>query len=114
LQPDARAARLTMPERLRRTLEELGPTYVKLGQLFSTRPDIIPPEYLGELSTLLDAVPPFPAEIAVEQVELELGQPIKAIFASFDWGISIRRIVFIVAGILGGWLLLSIARSRGW
>jgi ubiquinone biosynthesis protein len=84
VRPDARAARLTMPERLRRTLEELGPTYVKLGQLFSTRPDIVPAPYLIELGKLLDSVPPFPAEIAVQQIELELGQPIKALFASFD------------------------------
>lgn len=80
----AAVERLSVPERVRRTLEDLGPTYVKLGQLMSTRPDIFPPEYIAEFSKLLDAVPPFPAEVAQEQIERELGKPLAELFARFD------------------------------
>lgn len=80
----AEAERLSMPERVRRTLEDLGPTYVKLGQLMSTRPDIFPPEYISEFSKLLDAVPPFPVEVARRQIEKELGRPLSELFAHFD------------------------------
>jgi len=77
-------ARLSVPERVRRALEDLGPTYVKLGQLMSTRPDIFPPEYIAEFSKLLDAVPPFATEVARKQIESELGKPIETLFAHFD------------------------------
>ncbi len=82
---DQRMARLSVPERVRRTLEELGPTYIKLGQLLSTRPDLLPPEYVQQLSLLLDAAPPIPAEELRQVLETELGQRTEAVFAALDW-----------------------------
>ena len=82
---DRRMARLSVPERVRRTLEELGPTYIKLGQLLSTRPDLLPPEYIQQLSLLLDAAPPVPPEDLRRVLEAELGQPAEALFAAFEW-----------------------------
>ena len=74
---------LTMPEHLRLAIEELGPTFIKMGQILSTRPDLIPPNYLAELERLQDTVPPFPPEAAREQIERELGHPVESLFASF-------------------------------
>ena len=75
---------LTGPERLRLALTELGPTFVKLGQALSTRPDLLPPEYISELNTLQDDVPPFASATAIALIERELGRPIDAIFRDFD------------------------------
>ena len=69
--------------RFRLVLEELGPTYVKLGQVLSTRPDIMPPEFIEELRTLQDRVPAMPFEQVREQVEAELGDSLEAIFGDF-------------------------------
>ena len=74
----------TKPERVRLTLEELGPTFIKAGQFLSTRADLLPPEYLAELSKLQDRVPPFPYEDARAIVEKELGRPLEAVFLSFE------------------------------
>jgi ubiquinone biosynthesis protein len=71
-------------ERLRQVLVELGPTFIKLGQLLSTRPDILPPDLLHELNKLQDTVPPFPSEIAIATIESELGQPLSRLFLVFD------------------------------
>jgi ubiquinone biosynthesis protein len=65
-------------------LEDLGATFVKLGQLLSTRADLLPPEYLAELAKLQDSVPPVPTEQIREVLVKELGRPIDAAFASFD------------------------------
>ena len=75
---------LTVPQRLRRTLEDLGPTYIKLGQILSTRSDILPPEYIVELSKLLDSAPPISAEEVRTAIESELGAPLDHWFASFS------------------------------
>ena len=82
---DEAVARLTIPERVRVTIEQLGPTYVKLGQTLSTRPDILPPAYIAELTKLLDTAPPFPAEDVAWIIETELGRPVKDLYAWFDW-----------------------------
>lgn len=74
----------TPPEHLRMALEELGTTFVKLGQVLSTRADLLPPEYLAELSKLQDSVPPVPTEQIQEQLVRKLGKPIDVAFASFD------------------------------
>lgn len=58
---------------LREMLTELGPTYIKIGQALSTRPDLVPPSYLNELTTLQDQLPSFPNEIAYRFIEEELG-----------------------------------------
>jgi ubiquinone biosynthesis protein len=74
----------TRPERLRLALEELGPTFIKLGQLLSTRPDLIPPEYAHELEHLQDQVKPEAPELIQAEVERELHGPWEEIFARFD------------------------------
>jgi ubiquinone biosynthesis protein len=78
-QPDP----LSAPQRLRLALIELGPTFVKLGQVLSTRPDIVPAPFITELNRLQDTVPPFPAERAIALIEAELGRPIGELFAAF-------------------------------
>jgi len=75
---------LSTPQRLRLALEALGPTFVKLGQILSTRPDLLPPDYIAELSRLQDTVPPVPWETIQNCLEEELGTPLSAHFASFD------------------------------
>lgn len=74
----------TPPERVRMVIEELGPTFVKLGQILSTRGDIVPPEYIQELEKLQDTVPPADFPLIQAQVEKELKQPIDTVFSSFD------------------------------
>ncbi len=80
----ARAESLTTAERVRLALEELGATFIKLGQFLSTRADLLPPEYQTELAKLQDAAPPFDSKTAKEMIEAELGRPTSALFASFD------------------------------
>ncbi|XP_075649646.1 protein ACTIVITY OF BC1 COMPLEX KINASE 3, chloroplastic [Castanea sativa] len=69
---------------LRRIFTRLGPTFVKLGQGLSTRPDICPPEYLEELSELQDALPTFPDEEAFGCIERELGLSLDSIYSSIS------------------------------
>lgn len=69
---------------LRRIFTRLGPTFVKLGQGLSTRPDICPPEYLEELSELQDALPTFPDAEAFSCIERELGLTLDSIFSSIS------------------------------
>ncbi len=71
-------------ERIRLIMEELGPTYIKLGQMLSNRPDLVPEPLINELEKLLDRVPPFSTEIAKECIEKELGKKIDEIFIYFD------------------------------
>jgi ubiquinone biosynthesis protein len=72
------------PERVRLALEQLGATFIKLGQFLSTRADLLPPEYQLELARLQDDAPPISSEIARERIEAELGKPVTSLFASFD------------------------------
>ena len=69
---------------IRETLLELGPTFIKVGQLFSTRADVIPTEYVEELSKLQDKVPAFSYEQVERIVEQDLGKPISQLYRSFD------------------------------
>jgi ubiquinone biosynthesis protein len=72
------------PRRIRLILEELGPSFVKLGQLMSTRADIFPPDYIEELRKLQDRVPPIPYTEIEKVIEEELKQPVAEIFSDFD------------------------------
>jgi ubiquinone biosynthesis protein len=76
--------KLTRSERVRMALEELGPTFVKLGQMLSTRPDLIPIEFIEELSKLQDDVPPFSYAEVAQIIESELGMAPADVFQHFD------------------------------
>ncbi|KAK6145041.1 hypothetical protein DH2020_021861 [Rehmannia glutinosa] len=69
---------------LRKTFTRLGPTFVKIGQGLSTRPDLCPPQYLEELAQLQDALPTFPDAEAFSCMERELGRPLDSIFSSIS------------------------------
>ncbi len=72
------------PERLRMALEEMGPMFVKLGQLLSTRPDLIGPEYVAEFEKLQDQVAPVAFEKIRPEIESQLGRPLGELFTSFE------------------------------
>lgn len=74
----------TTGERIRLFLEELGPTFVKLGQIASTRNDLIPPKIIKELEKLQDQVGPIPYTEIKEIVERELGEPVEEVFKAFN------------------------------
>ena len=65
-------------------LERLGPTFVKLGQVLSIRPDVLPPPVMRELAKLQDDIAPFPTAEARAVIEAELGQPISVLFSEFS------------------------------
>jgi ubiquinone biosynthesis protein len=75
---------LGVPQRLRLVLEELGPTFIKLGQVLSTRPDLLPSVYISELAKLQDTVPPEPWTPIRAQIDAELKAPLEALFADFE------------------------------
>jgi len=81
---EVRFERLTRPQGLRMAFEELGPTYIKLGQILSTRPDLIPLEFIQELSKLQDHVPAFAFDQVRQAIEAELGLPAEDLFAQLD------------------------------
>jgi ubiquinone biosynthesis protein len=72
------------PERLRVMLEELGPSFIKFGQVLSCRPDLLPVEYTRELCKLTDSVSPFPFEQAKDIIERDLGSQLGAFFSKID------------------------------
>jgi len=74
----------TRGERLRRALEDLGPIFVKFGQVVSTRRDLLPADIADELAKLQDRVPPFDGALAVARIEASLGKPVATLFGSFD------------------------------
>ncbi len=71
-------------ERIRRSLEDLGPIFVKFGQMVSTRRDLLPDDIADELVKLQDKVPPFSGDIAVNQIEKALKAPLHEVFKNFD------------------------------
>ena len=79
-----REEKVSLPERLKIAFEELGPTFIKFGQILSTRADLIPREYIQALDSLLDKVPPFPGEEARHIIEAELKTPMNQLVAQFD------------------------------
>jgi ubiquinone biosynthesis protein len=84
--PDEEGAvgRRRQGKRLRAALEELGPTFAKLGQILSTRPDLLPPEYIEELATLQDDVQPLTEEQVVQVMEQEMGVPWEDVLDHID------------------------------
>ncbi|MCJ7670996.1 MAG: AarF/ABC1/UbiB kinase family protein [Acidimicrobiia bacterium] len=79
-----RAVPYTRAEHVRLAIEDLGPTFIKIGQIASTRGDLLPPEYQLEFARLQDAAPPEPLEVIRETVETDLGDPPETIFAHFE------------------------------
>lgn len=75
---------LSRGERLRRALEDLGPIFIKFGQLLSTRPDLLPPDMVLELNKLQDRVQPFPGDEFRRLVERALGRPVTELFTEFS------------------------------
>ena len=71
-------------QRLRQALEHLGPVFVKLGQVLSTRRDLLPSDIADELAKLQDQVPPFPSDVAVATIERALRRPVNEVFTRFD------------------------------
>jgi ubiquinone biosynthesis protein len=80
----ARSARLESPQRLRQAFEELGPTFIKLGQMLSTREDLLPPVWTEELARLHTSVAPVPFDTLRPVVERSLGGPISEVFRDVD------------------------------
>lgn len=80
----AQRLRMSAPVRVRRAMEELGPTFVKLGQVLATRVDLFPPEWIAEFSELQNAVPALPYEQLHEQLERDLGESVEQAFARLD------------------------------
>ena len=80
----ANGAGVSLAPRIREVLEELGPTFVKLGQIMSTRSDLLPQDVVAELAKLQDDVPPVPFSDIREQVERSLGVELRDVFSEFD------------------------------
>ena len=76
--------KLSRPQRLRMAFEELGPTYIKLGQVLSTRPDLVPIEFVTELAKLQDEVPAFPFSEVKEVIQAEFGLSSEALFDELE------------------------------
>ncbi|HSK47665.1 MAG TPA: AarF/ABC1/UbiB kinase family protein [Coriobacteriia bacterium] len=77
-------ANLMPEERVRRTMEHLGPTFAKIGQMLSVRPDLIPASYADELAKLQDEMVPFPFAQARAEIEESFGEPLDALYATFE------------------------------
>jgi ubiquinone biosynthesis protein len=80
----ARIERYNQWERIRMAVDELGPTFIKFGQILADRPDIVPEELREQLKKLQDAALPMPDDLAIQEIEKELGRPIGEIFREFD------------------------------
>ena len=73
-----------LPRRIRTAFAELGPTYVKVGQVIASSPGLFPPEWTEEFASLRDRVPPFPGDQARQIIEDDLGRSIESAFGEFD------------------------------
>src|SRR5574337_1802161 len=71
-------------QRLREALEQLGPIFVKFGQVLSTRRDLLPVDIADELALLQDRVPPFPGEVAIATIERAFRKPVSELFTHFE------------------------------
>ncbi|HEY4770246.1 MAG TPA: AarF/ABC1/UbiB kinase family protein [Myxococcales bacterium] len=82
--PSREEVRATSARRFRETLAELGPTFIKLGQILSSRPDILPPDFIAELSHLQDRAAPLPVTTVFQLIDQGLGRPANQLFAWID------------------------------
>jgi ubiquinone biosynthesis protein len=82
--PSREEIRATSARRFRETLAELGPTFIKLGQILSSRPDILPLDFIAELSLLQDRAAPMPVATVFDLIEKGLGRPAPKLFAAID------------------------------
>ena len=82
--PSPEALRATTARRFKDTLAELGPTFIKLGQILSSRPDILPKDFIDELTQLQDRAAPMPVELVFQLIEKGLGKPAHQLFASIE------------------------------
>lgn len=73
-----------VPRRVRKMLEELGPTFIKIGQLLGTRPDLVPKQFIDEFKHLYDRTTPSPFHEIRDLIEHELGQPLEAVYLEFE------------------------------
>ncbi len=80
----ARIERYNQWERIRMAVEELGPTFIKFGQILADRPDIVPEELREQLKKLQDEAQPMPDDLAMQEIEKELGRPVREVFREFD------------------------------
>lgn len=80
----AQVEALSTAQRVRMALEELGPTFIKLGQVLSTRPDVVPPDFITEFTRLQQHVPPFPVAQVRQIIEDELGRSVDEVYERFD------------------------------
>ncbi len=90
--PDAGAAAKRKAERLSRAIRALGPTYIKLGQFLSTRPDVVGPQLAGALGALRDQLPPFPADKAKREIEAAFGKRWTEVYAGFGPAVAAASI----------------------
>jgi ubiquinone biosynthesis protein len=81
----ARIEKYTKWERMRMAVEELGPTFIKFGQLLADRPDVVPEELRTEFKKLQDEAVPMPDELAIAEIEKNLGHPVSEMFREFDY-----------------------------
>ena len=96
-------------QRIREALEDLGPIFIKFGQMLSTRRDLLPADIAEELALLQDKVPPFPGEEAKKIIEKSLGHPVDLLFKEFDTNpLASASIAQVHAATLndGAWLVL--------
>src|SRR4030066_1146198 len=82
--PKREAVPRNVAEQFKLVLEELGPTFIKFGQILSLRRDILSEEFVRELEKLQDNVPPFPVEQARAEIFAELGKPVDQLYAFFE------------------------------
>ena len=78
------ASKLSRGERIRLALEDLGPVFIKFGQMLSTRRDLLPDDIIEELAKLQDQVPPFCQDESIQIIEQALGEPVSEIFEQFE------------------------------
>lgn len=84
LKQPSELTKMDTPQRVCRAMQELGPTFIKLGQILATRVDLFPPDWIREFEALQDRIPPIPFEELRQQLEADLGAPPEEIFASLD------------------------------